>query len=299
MNKSQQAKFESLYRKHVSALKRQGKAEKTIDAYSRAVRRLSEFFDANPAEITQPQIEAYFDSLIRTHSWSTIKCDRNGLQFFYEHVLKRPWAWVDIVKPPQIRSLPDILSLREIERLINGTRELRYQSFILVAFGMGLRLGEVLNLQVADIDSARMKVHVRRGKGKKDRFVTLPQRPLEAMRRYWKTHRHPRWIFPNGRTAEERRVATTSMDRGGVQKSLKAITQSCGIHKHVTPHTLRHCYGALLLEAGANLRAIQEQMGHECPKTTALYTQLTEATHQDTGQRLNTMLASLSLTWGA
>ena len=88
MNKSQQAKFESLYRKHVSALRRQGKAEKTVEAYSRAVRRLSEFFDASPADITQPQIEAYFDSLIRTHSWSTIKCDRNGLQFFYEHVLK-------------------------------------------------------------------------------------------------------------------------------------------------------------------------------------------------------------------
>jgi integrase/recombinase XerD len=298
MNKSQQAKFESLYRQHVSALRRQGKAEKTVDAYSRAVRRLSEFFDASPAQITQPQIEAYFDSLIRTHSWSTIKCDRNGLQFFYQHVLKRPWVWVDMVKPPQIRVLPDILTLKEIERLINGTRELRYQSFILVAFGMGLRLGEVLTLQVADIDSARMKVHVRRGKGKKDRFVTLPQYPLEAMRRYWKTHRHPQWIFPNGRTAEERRVATTSMDRGGVQKSLKAISKSCGIHKHVTPHTLRHSYGTLLLEAGVNLRAIQEQMGHESPKTTALYTQLTEATHQDTGQRLNAMLASLRLIWG-
>src|SRR5688572_10204668 len=134
MNRSQQAKFDTLYGRHVSALKRQGKAEKTIDAYSRAVRRLSEFFDVSPADITQPQIETYFDSLIRTHSWSTIKCDRNGLQFFYEHVLMRPWTWVDIVKPTQIRSLPDILTLKEIERLINGARELRYQIFILVAF---------------------------------------------------------------------------------------------------------------------------------------------------------------------
>jgi integrase len=85
-----------------------------------------------------------------------VKVDRNGLQFFYEHVLKRPWTWVDIVKPPQVRALPDILTIKEIERLINGTRELRYQAFILVAFSMGLRLGETLSLQVGDIDSGRM-----------------------------------------------------------------------------------------------------------------------------------------------
>jgi integrase/recombinase XerD len=299
VNRSQQAKVDSLYRQHVNALKRQGKADKTIDAYARAVRRLSEFFDANPADITQPQLETYFDSLIRTHSWATIKCDRNGLQFFYKYVLKRPWTWVDIVKPPQVRALPDVLSLKEIERLINGTRELRYQSLILVAFGMGLRLGEVLNLQIPDIDSTRMKVHVRRAKGQKDRLVTLPKQCLNAMRRYWKTHRHPRLIFPNGRTPEERQLATTRMSRGGIQQSLKAIAKSCGIHKHLTPHTLRHSYGTLMLEAGVSLRAIQDQMGHQSPKTTALYTQLTEATQQDTAACLNSMLDSLKLFWGA
>jgi integrase/recombinase XerD len=89
------------------------------------------------------------------------------------------------------------------------------------------------------------------------------------------------------------------MDRSGVQRAFKAIAHDCGIHKHVTPHTLRHCYGALLLEAGVSLRAIQEQMGHECPKTTALYTQLTQVTQQDTGERLDAMLASLQITWGA
>jgi len=174
MNKSQQVKFESLYRKHVSALKRQGKAESTIDVYARALRRVAEFWDCCPDKLTQEQLEAHFDALVASHSWSTVKVDRNGLQFFYEHVLKRPWTWVDIVKPPQVRVLPDILTIKEIERLINGTRELRYQTFIVVAFGMGLRLGEVLGLEIGDIDSARMKVHVRRGKGSKDRLVTLP-----------------------------------------------------------------------------------------------------------------------------
>jgi integrase len=299
MNRSQQVKFESLYCKHVSALKRQGKAEKTIDVYARAVRRVAEFFDCCPDKLTQEQLEAHFDALVTSHSWSTVKVDRNGLQFFYEHVLKRPWTWVDIVKPPLVRSLPDILTIKEIERLINGTRELRYQTFILVAFSMGLRLGEVLGLQVGDIDSGRMKVHIRRGKGSKDRLVTLPQLALETLRRYWKSHRHPTWIFPHGRNGEERRAATHIMDRGGVQKSLKAIATSCGIRKHVTPHTLRHCYGALLVEAGVNLRAIQHEMGHEQPNTTALYTQLTQAAHADTSKLINDMLAPLQLSWGA
>jgi integrase len=298
MNKAQQVKFESLYSKHVSALKRQGKADSTIDVYARAVRRVAQFWDCCPDKLTQEQLEAHFDALVASHSWSTVKIDRNGLQFFYEHVLKRPWTWVDIVKPPQVRVLPDILTLKEIERLINGTRELRYQTFILVAFSMGLRLGEVLALQIGDVDKERMKVHIRRGKGAKDRLVTLPELALLTLRRYWKTHRHSKWLFPGGRSGEERRVATEMMDRGGVQKSLKAIALSCGIRKHVTPHTLRHCYGALLLEAGVNLRAIQHEMGHERPNTTALYTQLTDVTHQDTGKLINGMLAPLCLQWG-
>lgn len=144
-----------------------------------------------------------------------------------------------------------------------------------------------------------MKVHVRRGKGSKDRLVTMPQLALERMRRYWKTPGHPQWIFPNGRTGDERRVATRVMDRGGVQKSLKMIAHSCGIRKRVTPHTLRHCYGALMVEAGVSLRAIQHEMGHEQPNTTALYTQLTDITHQDTGKKINSMLAPLQLSWGA
>lgn len=298
MTKSQQVKFELLYRKHLSALKRQGKADKTIDVYARAVRRVAQFWDCCPDKLTQDQLEAHFDALVASHSWSTVKVDRNGLQFFYEHVLKRPWTWVDIIKPPQVRVLPDILTIKEIERLINGTRELRYQTFILVAFSMGLRLGEVLSLEIGDIDSGRMKVHIRCGKGGKDRMVTLPQLALLALRRYWKTHRHSKWLFPGGQSPVERRDATAMMDRGGVQKSLKAIAHSCGIRKRVTPHTLRHCYGALLVEAGVNLRAIQHEMGHEQPNTTALYTQLTDPTHEDTGKKINSMLAPLQLSWG-
>lgn len=298
MNTAQKKKFQSLYRKHVSALQRQGKAASTIDVYSRALRRVTEFWDTCPDSLTQEQLEIYFSSLVDTHSWSTVKVDRNGLQFFYQHILKRDWQWVDIVKPPQKKVLPDILTLKEIERLLNGTRELRYQTFILTAFSMGLRLGETLGLQVSDIDSQRMKIHVRQGKNRKDRFVTLPEVTLQALRRYWSSHRHSNLLFPRGRIPEERHSASQCMDRGGVQKAFKVILRDCGIRKLVTPHTLRHCYGAHLVEAGVNLRSIQQEMGHDCPKTTALYTQLTEVTQTDADKRINRMVSRLRVQWG-
>lgn len=299
MNKAQQKRFDSLYRKHLSALKRQGKADSTIDLYSRAIRRVCEYFDGPPDTLTQEQLEGYFESLISTHSWSTVKVDRNGLQFFYKHVLKRDWQWVDIVKPPQEKHLPDVLTLKELERLINGTRERRYQTFILTCFSMGLRLGEALGIRVVDIDSERGLLHVRQAKGKKDRFVFLPKMTLEALRAYWVTHRNPTLLFPRGRTPEDQYQAREPMDRGGTQKSFKAIVSDVGIRKEITIHTLRHCYGTLLTDAGVSLRAIQEQMGHECPNTTALYTQLSTYTQNDTDRRINGLLAKLRVVWGA
>ncbi|MGQ9427697.1 tyrosine-type recombinase/integrase, partial [Gilvimarinus sp. F26214L] len=250
MHQAQQKRFDSLYRKHLSALKRQGKADSTIDLYSRAIRRVCDYFDCPPDILTQEQLEGYFESLISTHSWSTVKVDRNGLQFFYKHVLKRDWQWVDIVKPPQEKHLPDVLTLKELERLINSTRERRYQTFILTCFSMGLRLGETLNIRVADIDSERGLLHVRQAKGKKDRYVFLPKMTLEALRAYWVTHRNPMLLFPRGRTPEEQHQAREPMDRGGTQKSFKAIVTDVGIRKEITIHTLRHCYGALLTDAG-------------------------------------------------
>ncbi|MGS2724962.1 tyrosine-type recombinase/integrase, partial [Porticoccus sp. GXU_MW_L64] len=183
------------------------------------VRRITEFFDQCPEHLSEQQLKDYFTELVRTHSWSTVKVDRNGLQFFYKHTLRKEWHWVDIVKPPTQKVLPDILTVKQVERVINGTRELRYHTFLLTLYSMGLRLGEALTLQVGDIDAERMKVHVRLGKGKKDRFVTLPKVTLLALRRYWATHRHPRFLFPAGRGAVEQHSAKRVMDRGGAQRS--------------------------------------------------------------------------------
>ena len=297
MNNAQQTKFNSLYEQHVSALHRQGKADTTIDVYSRAVRRITTFFDQCPDQLTEDQLKEYFTALVKSHSWSTVKTDRNGLQFFYTHVLKQKWIWVDIIKPPRKKTLPVILTLEEVERLINGARERRYQTFVLVTYSMGLRLGETLNLHVCDIDSQRMTVHIRQGKGRKDRFVTLPQASLAALRSYWSTHRHPTLLFPAGKTSSLRHSASVVMDRGGLQKAVKAIAKDSRIHKAMTIHSLRHSYGAHLVEAGVHLRAIQHEMGHECPKTTALYTQITQATTLNTEKAINGVMNRLKVTF--
>jgi site-specific recombinase XerD len=294
MTKTQQKRFQVLYQKHISALKRQGKSDTTIDSYARAVRRISERFDCCPDKLTLDQIKSHFDQLIDTHSWSTVKVDRNGLQFFYEHVLGKPWQWINIVKPPEVKTLPDILSHQEINRIFNAINDPRYQAYFFTVYSMGLRLGEALGLSVKDIDAEQHRVHIRLGKGRKDRYVALPDKTLNVLRTYWVSHRHKRLLFPAGKTAEERHRATHAMDRGGLQKAFRAIVSDCGIHKNITIHSLRHCYGAHLVEAGLNLRAIQELMGHEDPKTTALYTQLTETTQQNTQSIINQLINGLS-----
>ena len=232
MKPAEANRFKKLYQRHLRLLKLQGKSQKTIDAYSRAVRRISEHFDCCPDQLTPEQLEIYFGELVDSHSWSTVKIDRNGLQFFWRHVLKLDWQWVNIIKPPKIHTIPDILTPVEIERLIGKTRKLRYRIFLLTTYSMGLRLEEALSLQVGDIDAGRKRVHVRRGKGHKDRLVPLPDLTYEGLRELWKRHRHPMLIFPNA-TGSLKKIqqATTHMDRGGTQKAMKVVVTECGIKK--------------------------------------------------------------------
>jgi len=232
MDVSEQTRFDDLYQRHLRMLKLQGKSDKTIDVYARAVRRVTHYFDCCPDTLTPDQLEIYFGQLVDSHSWSTVKVDRNGLQFFWKHVLKLDWKWVKIIKPPKIHTLPDILTPTEVVTLIAATRKLRYRVFFLTTYSMGLRLEETLSLQVGDIDAQQKRVHIRCGKGKKDRLVPLPDITYHALRALWRVHRHPVFLFPSAQGSPETiRQATTHMDRGGVQKTIKLLIAECGIKK--------------------------------------------------------------------
>ena len=232
MEVTENARFDALYQAHLRALKLRGFSASTIDVYSRAVRRVAEYFDCCPDKLSTEQLEVYFAALVDSHSWSTVKIDRIGLQFFWQHVLKLDWRWIEIIKVPQVRSLPDILTVAEIEKMIGATRHLRYRVFLLATYSMGLRLSETLALQVGDIDGQRKLVHIRRGKGHKDRMVPLPDLTYEALRVLWRKHRHPYLLFPNAVGSLDRiRRATSHMDRGGAQAAMKVVVEQCRIKK--------------------------------------------------------------------
>jgi integrase len=236
MDASEQSRFDEQYQRHLRLLKLQGKSDKTIDVYARAVRRVSDHFDCCPDRLSPEQLEVYFGQLVDSHSWSTVKVDRNGLQFFWKHVLKLDWQWINIIKPPRIQTIPDILTPTEVVKLIGATRKLRFRVFFLTTYSLGLRLEETLSLQVGDIDAQQKRVHVRRGKGNKDRLVPLPDLTYHALRALWCVHRHPVLLFPNANGSPETiRQATTHMDRGGVQKTIKLLVAECGIKKKSQP----------------------------------------------------------------
>jgi len=294
MNDLEQKHFDFLYLQHLTNLTLQGKRPATIDAYSRAVRRITSYFDRTPDTLSTQDLKQYFNDLIRTHSWSTVKLDRNGLQFFYKYTLERQWQWLDIVKPPQVKRIPDILTAAQIAFMINQTKQQRYQVFFLTLYTMGLRLSEALNLTVADIDSQTMQVHIRDGKGGKDRFIPLPIKTLDELRLYWKTHRHCKLIFPG-----KGQGSNSPMDKGGVQKAMKAVLKHCKITKHISPHSLRHCFATHLLEQGLDLRSLQLLLGHGSLNTTSKYTQLTRIKQHDTQRLINQLTDNVMRLWEA
>ena len=291
MSPTELERYHRLYELHLTNLTLQGKRPATIDAYSRSVRRISEFFDRCPDTLSTTDLKNFFASLISTHSWSTVKLDRNGLQFFYRHTLNKQWVWLDIVKPPQSKKLPDIMTPQQVALLISRTRQRRYQTFFLTLYTMGLRLSEGLNLTIHDIDAHTMQVHVRDGKGGKDRLVPLPERTLHTLRAHWASHKHPKLIFPGlGGNIDK------PMDRGGIQKAMKLILKDCGIQKMISPHSLRHCFATHLLEQGLDLRSLQTLLGHASLNTTARYTQMTPLKQRDAALAVNLLADSLTLT---
>lgn len=298
MNATEQARFDPLYDTLLRALKLQGMSGKTLDAYSRAIRRSAEFFDRCPDDLTAEDLRTYFAKLLETHSWSTLKLDRCGLQFFYRHVLKKPWDWTDIVKPPRPTRLPDVLRREETHRLLGTVHKLRYRVFFITLYSTGLRLSEGLAVEVGDIDAHRMRIHLRGGKGDKDRYVPITAALLHMLRRWWATHRHPRLLFPNPTGGPERvRQATTPMDAGGVQAARRAAVADARIKLHITVHSLRHCFSTHMLELGVDLRELQTILGHAHPQTTARYAHLTDVTAAQARARQGQLLASFVLRW--
>ena len=228
--------FDRQYQTHLKHLKLKGLQPKTIEAYSRAIRRIGDYFDQQIDTLSETQLTDYFTDLVASHSWSTVKLDLYGLKFYYAHVLKKSWVAPGLIKPPRTQRLPDIVTVDEARRLFAATRVVSYRVFYFTLYSLGLRLGEGLRLQVGDIDAARGRVHIRDAKGNRDRFVPLPQATHKILQRFWNVHRNPVLLFTSRQGGvKAAATATTPMDPGGVQTTLHKVVQTCGLKKRSRP----------------------------------------------------------------
>lgn len=236
VNTTDTTTFDRHYALHLKHLKLKGLQPKTIDAYARAIRRIGARFDYQIDSLTEAQLSEFFTELLASHSWSAVKLDLYGLKFYYTHVLRQPWVAPGLIKPPKSKRLPDIVTVAEVQRLLAATRVLSYRVLFFTLYSLGLRLGEGLRLQIADVDARAGRVHVRNAKGNKDRFVPLPHVTLDVLRRFWCVHRNPVLLFPNRQTGVRGApLATTPLDRGGVQLTLRKVAHSIGIKKRSPP----------------------------------------------------------------
>ena len=228
--------FDKLYRKHLKCLKLGGMQPKTIEAYSRAIRRIGNYFNCRIDNLSSDQLLDYFNELLEHHSWSTVKLDLYGLKFFYSRVLDKAWQDVPLVRPPKASRIPDILSVEQLEQLFAATNRLSYRVFFFTTYSLGLRLGEGISLAVGDIDSVNMRVHIRDAKGNKDRLVPLPQNTLHVLRDFWNVHRHPHFLFPSRkRGLNNARLVDLPLDRSGIQTAMKAVVKQLSIKKNFMP----------------------------------------------------------------
>jgi len=189
--------FAQNYERLLKRLKLRGMQPKTIEAYSHGVRRAGAHFDYQIDDLSKDQLTDYFAEILEQLSWSTLKHDLYGLKFYYAHVLGKPWPGAELTKAPKVSRLPDIVTVAQMQRIVDATRALSYRVFFFTLYSMGLRLGEGLQLQVGDIDADRMRVHVRDAKGNRDRLVPLPANTLKVLREFWSVHRNPELLFPS------------------------------------------------------------------------------------------------------
>ena len=243
-------------------------SENTQASYLRAVARLARFFNRSPDKLTHDQARQFLVHLVTKEkaSPSTLNVYRCGLLFLYGVTLHRDWMLDDIVCAKSRKQLPVVLSQDEVRRFLGAIRNRKYRALFMTAYAAGLRVSELVNLKVTDIDSQRMVIRVRQAKGSKDRYVMLSPRLLTELREYWKLAKPRTWLFPTNRDPNRQ------LCRHNVAQTCRQIARRARLTKTVTPHTLRHSFATHMLEAGTDIRTIQVLMGHRSIRTTANYT---------------------------
>ena len=263
-------KYFNLMKQH---LELKNYSQHTVKVYLDHMKNFIKFHMKDPSIINLQDITAYQVFLVYSKkvSFSTFNLAVCSIKYFYKHILKTDWNIDQIPFQKKVKSLPNVLCKQEVIRIINAAVNLKNKAIIQTIYSAGLRLSDLVNLLVSDIDSNRMVIKIRQGKGKKDRYVMLSKTLLSTLREYWKQAQpKPKtFLFPGIQLHKH-------FSRRSVQRIVKETTLRAHIDKTVTPHTLRHCFATHLLEAGVNIRVIQKLLGHKSLRATEIYLHVAE-----------------------
>jgi len=255
-----------LREKMIKAMELRNFSPRTQTAYLSAVTNLSKHFMKSPEEISQEQIEDYLLYLKneRKLSYSTRNQVISGLKFLFNQTLNNPDMRLQLPRKKVPVKLPEVLSVDEVNRLLNAHNNIKHRLILMTGYSAGLRVGEVVRLKPRHIVSTRMLILVEDGKGGKDRYTLLSKNLLESLRNYWQSHRPAKWLFPS-------RDPEMHISRSTAQKLFVSAKKKAGISKGRGFHTLRHSFATHLLESGVDISTIQKLLGHRQLSTTLIY----------------------------
>jgi len=244
-------------------------SKQTIDSYISSLKMFLTYIQTiSTTKIENSHIRdyLYYCKTEKKYSYSSMKQIIASISYLYEKVLLQPKPNALNIKLKKPNNLPVVLSFREVSKLIKVTKNLKHKTILLIIYSSGLRLGELLNLKIKDIDSDSMKIHIREAKGKKDRYVMLSENSLKLLREYYKKYQPTDYIFEGQKGGQ--------YSSKSVQNILKKSLKLSKIKKSATVHTLRHSFATHLLENGTDIRYIQELLGHKKLETTQIYTHI-------------------------
>ena len=243
----------------------------TVKTYKNCILQFTGYFGIREIDkLTKDEINQYILHLIKTRNVSSSYQNQmiNAIKFYYEKVLGNKKEYYFIDRPKRERKLPEVLSKQEIEKMIKTTKNIKHKSLISVMYSCGLRRSEAINLKATDIESDRMLIKIRDGKGKKDRYVPLSARVLNLLRNYYSEMKPENWLFPGEKGMQ--------YSESSVLNIVKDAARRAGINRRVYPHILRHSFATHHLEQGTDLRYIQIWLGHSSTKTTEIYTHVSQ-----------------------
>ena len=259
--------------KFVQFMRVRNYSEQTIGTYHACIKYLSMHYNKDTSRITNQEIHDYMAYKVQGENYSTSFQNQyiNAVKLYYQYVHDKEIKPKYIERPRPSRRLPVVLTVTEVQRMLNSTTNVKHKAILFTIYSLGLRISEAVNLKISDINSETMRVYVRNSKGRKDRAIKLQPALLELLRKYYCAYKPKTYLFNGQGEKKGVKYSTTS-----ISKVLQQAVSRAAISKHITVHTLRHSYATHLLENGTPLRVIQSLLGHKNSKTTEIYTHVTD-----------------------